>query len=130
MQEFHFRPVEISANYHISGLTTYTGFIVENNGIESIMRWENTQIHNFPDSRFDYISVAVESLLHVLGKEPESDSPQKIIIQIDNDTEDLAMRLQQNNFPRIFQPLPSPGELEVYSRVGAANLDTFLGEVG
>ena len=49
--------------YPTSGLLTYQGFVIEDDDIEFVMRWENTQIHNFIDDRFDYVSVVVESIL-------------------------------------------------------------------
>lgn len=130
MNEFSFRPVEISARYPVNGDLTYRGYIVDNGDVESVMRWENTRIHNFADSRFDYISVAVESLLAVLGKEPRPDPPQKLIIPVSNGTQELALKLQQSNFPRIFEPIPSESEVELYSRAGCAVLGEFLNDAG
>ena len=115
-------------NYPISGFLTYKGFIVENDELESVMCWENTQIHNFVDDRFDYISVAIESLLQMLGKEPKPDQPKRLIFHIDEDMESLTQQLHQNNFPRIFQPVPSEEEVGLYSRAGSAALEVFLNE--
>ena len=129
MKEFHFRPVEISMIYPVSGLLTYQGFIAENDELESVMRWENTQIHNFVDERFDYVSVVVESLLQMLGKEPRPDQFQRLILPVAEDMESLAQRLRQNNFPRIFQPIPTEKEVALYSQVGSVALEVFLDDV-
>ena len=128
MREFNFHPVEISMNYPCSGLLTYEGFIVENDDMESVMHWENTQIHNFIDDRFDYVSVVVESLLQMLGKEEKPDSPGRLILLIDENTEDIVEKLHENDFPCFFYPVPTEKEIKAYSKIGSMALEDFLNE--
>lgn len=129
MREFAFREIDIAVNYPAGGYRKYKGFTVESGDVESVMRWENTRIHNFDDERFDYISVAVESLLQVLGKEPKPDEPQKLIFQITNEEiQHIANRLKENKFPREFQPIPSEKDVRIYLEAGCGNIDAFLRE--